>query len=62
MLCADLNAVVPRQAFSRKSARESITRSPACAVRKSLKPPENVNIINVREKPCRNDRVFLLDL
>ena len=35
---------------SRKSVRESITRSQAFVVRKNLKPQENVNIINCAQK------------
>ena len=48
MLYVDLNVAVPKQAFSRKSVKESITRNPAFVVRKNLKLQENVNIINVQ--------------
>ena len=46
MLCVDLNVAVQKQAFSRKSAKESITRNQVFVVRKNLKLQENVNIIN----------------
>ena len=40
-----------KQAFSRKSAKESITRNQAFVVKRNLKLPENVSIINVQKIP-----------
>ena len=40
---ADLSVTVLRQVSSRRSARESITKSRASDVRKSLKLPESVS-------------------
>ena len=42
---AVLRETARRQAFSRRYARESITRSPASDARKSLKLPVSVNTI-----------------
>ena len=49
-LFADSREAVLRRESSRKSVRESITRSQAFVVRKNLKPQENVNIINCAQK------------
>ena len=45
MLFGDSREAVQKQAFSRKSARENITRNRVFVVRKSPKLQENVNII-----------------
>ena len=43
--CADLKETAQKQGFSKRFVKESITRSQASDVRKSLKPQENVNLI-----------------
>ena len=47
MLYADSKETVPKQEFSRRFAKENITKNQALDVKRNLKLLENVNITNM---------------
>ena len=51
MLYADSKETVRKLAFSRRFVKESITRNQVFVVKRNLKLPENVSIINVQKIP-----------
>ena len=61
MLYADSKETVPKQEFSRRFAKENITKNQALDVRKNPKLLVNVNLTNVQTNPWSIfDRGFFL--
>ena len=60
MLYADSKETVPKQEFSRRFAKENITKNQALDVKRNLKLLENVSITNMCRNRVSYDTLFFI--